>query len=80
LAFAAPSGAPAAWLLAVANLSADDAPDALLDVSGCSPGPWIAERLDAAGRWRRAGAPADGILAAPAARHAVAAYRLRRAQ
>jgi hypothetical protein len=79
LAFAAPSGAPASWLLAVANLSADDAPDALLDVSGCSPGPWSAERLDAAGRWRRVGAPDEGILAAPAARHAIAAYRLLRA-
>jgi hypothetical protein len=78
LAFAAPSGAPVSWLLAVANLSADDAPDAWLDVTGCGPGPWSVERLDAAGRWRRANPPMNGILVAPIAHHAIAAYRLRR--
>jgi hypothetical protein len=78
LAFAAPAGNPASWLLAVANLSADDAMGAGLDVSGCGPGPWAVERLDAAGRWRRARPAIDGRLPASVGHHDLAAYRLRR--
>jgi hypothetical protein len=78
LAFAAPSGASASWLLAVANLSADDAPHTQLDISGCGPGPWAVERLDSAGRWRRARPAADNLLPVTVQHHSLAVYRLRR--
>lgn len=44
------------WLLAVANLSADDAQDAELDLSGLGKGEWQVERLSKNGRWQTAAA------------------------
>ncbi|OQA42062.1 MAG: hypothetical protein BWY52_02346 [Chloroflexi bacterium ADurb.Bin325] len=68
------------WLLALANLSADDVMDAWLDVGGildAAPGrAWRAARLDSQGAWRPAAGPAGRILRADAAAFALAVYRL----
>ncbi len=74
------------WLLAVANLSADDAEAAELETAGLGPGDpgpcgmagtgWLAERLDAAGRWRGAIGPTGGRMAVKVGAFSLAAYRL----
>jgi hypothetical protein len=43
------------WLLAVANLSADDVRGAELDLAGLDEGAWQVERLSETGRWQATG-------------------------
>jgi hypothetical protein len=77
LAFERPDDA--SWLIAIANLSADDAPDAELDIKGLGPGArWQVETLTADGQWQPAAAPHGERLNVNAGAFSLAAYRLRR--
>ncbi len=74
------------WLLAVANLSADDVAGAWLDISGildaasifegASGRAWRVERLDRQGMWQPAPGPAGHILRIDAPAFALVPYRL----
>lgn len=68
------------WLLAVANLSADDVADAWLDISGvqeiAAGVMWSVEKLDGQGEWVAAAGPAGRILRVDVPAFTLAAYRL----
>jgi hypothetical protein len=65
------------WLLAVANLSADDAPDALLDITGLDARDGLqVEMLNGAGQWQPVGAAQAGRLSVDVQAFSLAAYRL----
>jgi hypothetical protein len=68
------------WLLAVANLSADDVTGAWLGISGIMEAApdraWRVERLDGAGAWQPAAGPAGHILRIDAPAFTLVAYRL----
>jgi len=68
------------WLLAVANLAADDVQDATLLVSGLGHGPWRVARLTPEGLWRPAPEPVEGQLTLAVAAFSLAAWRLVRVQ
>jgi hypothetical protein len=79
LAFERP--ADGSWLLAIANLTADDAPDAVLDIRGLAAGDESAhrqvERLAGDGQWQSADAPQANRLNASVDAFSLVAYRLR---
>jgi hypothetical protein len=79
--FAFERPADGSWLLAVANLSADDVLDAILDIRGLAVGDesarWQVERLADDGQWQPAAAPEANRLSVSVDAFSLAAHRLR---
>ncbi len=64
------------WLLAVANLAADDAKNAEVELFGPLDDSWQVERLDRRGRWRPVAGPVDRRLRLDVPAFSLVAYRL----
>ncbi len=64
------------WLIAIANLSADDVTAAEVDVSGTGDSSWSAEQLDESGQWLPAPTIEDDRLRTAVGAYSLAVFRL----